>query len=378
MNNYFSNIKEIYDSVGDLLEKGLPEEALNRITGSSPEIKNQTIITYLMGVCYQETGHYDQAEESFRRVIQQDPGFISAAEALIYMNDNHLSDGEKRYLCELISMAKPDSQTLKEIRQKLLDVEPVFLSDFVPSEEEKTTADEKPDFVPDIVPEGEEEISLDDITPQSPISDEDFIFKPVSEPKSEQSAREPENPEEEAGEDIDLTGKEGDLKKLFDSLNAASEMDESKDNEPEIEELEEEETDIEEPITSIENIHLSPEEEAELEREDEMEDVELLSASEEGDKLKDLLRTLHERKQKDIEEEDTETGNPEEENDDVAGPFDTLTMARVYLKQGAYSSALRILKLLKKNETDSDKLIEIDMVMKSALEGLKTEKSEKK
>lgn len=367
MNDYFSNIKEIYDSVGNLLEKGLPEEALNCIKASSPEIRDQTVMTYLKGVCYQETGHYDRAEESFRRVILQDPGFVAAAEALLYMNDNHLTDGEKQYLCELISMGKAESDTLKELRSKLLYTEPVLLSEYVPVEKIKE------ETIQNSITESEEkEISLDDISAKPSMSDEDFIFKPVSEPKSAEKTDVSENSEEESDEPIDLTGKEGDLKELFDSLNADSAHGEQQINEPDPEEFNEEES-----ITSIENIHLSPEEEAELEREDNMEEVELLSGSKEADKLKELLRTLHDRKQKDIEE-DAETGTHGEENDQVAGPFDTLTMANVYLKQGAYSSALRILKLLKKSETDPDKLNEIDIVMKSALEGLKTEKNGQK
>jgi|GEM_PF-1778060 len=355
MNNYFSNIKEIYDSVVDLLEKGLPEEALNQISGSFPEIRDQTIMTYLKGVCYQETGHYDLAEESYRRVILQDPGFISAAEALLYMRDNHLSDGEKAYLCELINMVKPESETLKEICRNLMDTAPVLLSEFVPVDEHKETPVQ--DFIIESV---EEEISLDGFTPKSPMSDEELIFKPVAEKIADQTREGLENPDDEVDESIDLTGKEGDLKELFDTLNAESETAEPEE---------------EEPLTSIDNIHLSPEEEAELEREDDMEEVEFLSGKEEANKLKELLRTLHDRKQKDIEEEDVETGSLDEKKDDVTGPFDTLTMARVYLKQGAFSSALRILKLLKKNVTDSHKLTEIDTVMESVLEGIKSENS---
>ncbi len=371
MNNYFSNIKEIYDSVTDLLVKGLPEEALTHIENSSPEIRDYTIMTYLKGVCYQETGHYDKAEESFRRVIIQDPGFISAAEALLYMRDNHLSDGEKRYLAELISMGKYESETLKELRKSLTDTEPVMLSEFVPEEEPVIESDRE---LPS--ENNENEISLDDIHPEEPMAYDDFIFKPVSDHKPDQTPQEADKPEEEAAEPIDLTGKEGDLKELFDSLNAETAIEESVLKETGEKEFVEKGPEPDEPVTSIDDIHLSPEEEAELQREEDMDDGELLSDSEEADKLKDLLRTLHDRKQKDIESEDSETGSIEDDNDDVAGPFDTLTMAKVYLKQGAYASALRILKLLKKNTTESDKLNDIDLVMESVLEGLKTEKTE--
>ncbi|HAE87380.1 TPA: hypothetical protein DCG86_05085 [Candidatus Marinimicrobia bacterium] len=355
MNTYLDRIRDTYQTVGNLLEKGLAVEGLNIMKYIPADIRDHVVIRYLKGVCQQESGAAEMAEYYFRSVIHEDPGFISAAEALLYMRDNMLTDGEKAYLCELIGWMKPDSDSLEDIRDSLAGVAP-----------EPLKLHEKPEETSSIL---HSHTGMDKTEPkkEEEASEEIPIFQKIQGDKSETSSdKVPDftvkTPEKEKNSYL------GDI--LIDLKKKASDKETHKPDPPQ--KVDEEEK---EPILDI---HLSPEEEAEIEREEELEESELLSDSEEASKLKELLKTLHERKHRDIEDqspESTETASQEEDLE-AAGPFDTLTMAKVYFKQGAYSSALRILGLLKKSTSDNTKLKEIETLADKVREKIEAEKAE--
>jgi tetratricopeptide (TPR) repeat protein len=371
MSGYLRAIHDTYKSVGSFLDKGLPDEGLSLIKKVSPEIQDNVIITYLKGVCLQETGHYEMAEEIFRQVIIEDPGFIVAAEALLYMHDNHLENGEKAYLCNLISMEKPESQSLREIGKNLEHVKPASLkprktvsddaytrSDLFVKKESITKQEESSEF--EYIQNIEKKEEFEESSEESPILKSVEGNRSASPNATESTEKHPGFSEKE--EDFP-----GDL--LVDLTN--------KDVERKNKLQQEKEPEQEKSFETLPDIHLSPEEEAEIEREERLEESELLADSKEASKLKDLLKTLHERKHKDIEDDPGEKkAMTPEESGEGKEPFNTLTMARVYYKQGAYSSALKILRFLKKNTTDSGKQKEIEELIKTVNEKIEAEKTE--
>jgi tetratricopeptide (TPR) repeat protein len=371
MSGYLRAIHDTYKSVGSFLDKGLPDEGLSLIKKVSPEIQDNVIITYLKGVCLQETGHYEMAEEIFRQVIIEDPGFIVAAEALLYMHDNHLENGEKAYLCNLISMEKPESQSLREIGKNLEHVKPASLkprktvsddaytrSDLFVKKESITKQEESSEF--EYIQNIEKKEEFEESSEESPILKSVEGNRSASPKATESTEKHPGFSEKE--EDFP-----GDL--LVDLTN--------KDVERKNKLQQEKEPEQEKSFETLPDIHLSPEEEAEIEREERLEESELLADSKEASKLKDLLKTLHERKHKDIEDDPGEKkAMTPEESGEGKEPFNTLTMARVYYKQGAYSSALKILRFLKKNTTDSGKQKEIEELIKTVNEKIEAEKTE--
>jgi len=353
MHTYMDRIHEIYKSVGHFLEKGLADQGLNLIKHVTADIRDHVVIRYLNGVCQQESGASEMAEYYFRNVIHEDPGFVSAAEALLYMRDNMLSDGEKAYLCELIGMIKPETASLKEIRKSLAEITP-----------EPLKLHEKPEEVSRILhshssTDQKEREKQPEPSKENPILHTITLEKTKSVSDSTRTSPEDMPAREESSYLGDI---------LVDLKKKVSEKETRKPEMPQKDEEKE----------SALDIHLSPEEEAEIEREEKLEERELLADSEEASKLKDLLKTLHERKHRDIEDQRpenlAETSN--EENREMSGPFDTLTMARVYFKQGAYSSALRILGLLKKSTSDEKKLKEIESLMNKVREKIESEKAE--
>lgn len=332
-------IHDIYTSVSNLLEKGLAKQGLSLLKTVSPSLQNHPIIQYLKGVCQQEIGDYDSAENYFRTVIHNDPTFLSAVEALLYMPDNSLTQGEEAYLCELVAMLKPESPSLTEIRESLQNVIP-----------EPLALHENPEETQENVYTPSEMFQKGTSTEQTNIDQseqsEESILKGIDKKVSE---REKSYKDDVARSQVSQFSKNG-----KDTLS-----DEKK--------------------VSMENIHLSPEEKAVLEQEQGMKENEFLANSEETEKLKDLLKTLHERKQKDIEdiEPSRESSLQNEGNEKELGPFDTITMARIYFQQGACSSALRILTLLKKNTTDEQKLQEIESLFQKVQEKIEMEEPNK-
>jgi len=355
MNTYMDRIHETYRTIGDLLEKGLADQGLNVIKHVPADIRDHVVIRYLNGVCQQESGAAEMAEYYFRSVIHEDSGFISAAEALLYMQDNMLTDWEKAYLCELIGWMKPDSGSLKDIRENLAGVAP-----------EPLKLHEKPEETPSIL-HSRPGISQTKPEKQEEASEEAPILQTIQGEKTKTpSDKAEESPAETP--DKEKSSYLGDI--LIDLKKKASEKETQKPEKPRKGDEEEKEPAL--------DIHLSPEEEAEIEREEKLEESELLADSEEASKLKDLLKTLHERKHRDIEDQRPESTEAAFQEDDLetAGPFDTLTMAKVYFKQGAYSSALRILRLLKKSTSDDAKLKEIETLTDRVREKIEAEKSE--
>ncbi len=363
MNGYMERIYDTYKSVGDLLEKGLADQGLHLIKRVSPDIRDHVIVRYLKGVCQQESGSFEMAEYYFRGVIQDDPGFIAAAEALLYMSDNTLTDGEKAYLCELIAMMKPESGSLKDIRKNLGGASPEPLA--IREKPEEITEILHPKVASEITEPKEKPVKEETLHPASGKSS---ILQKIQEKKNTGVSQKMDHePEQKSAEE--KTSYLGDI--LVDLKKKESPRNSIKhavEDHPEEEDI----------SGSIMDIHLSPEEEAEIEREERLEESELLADSEEATKLKDLLKTLHERKHRDIEEDKSavqaETQNEAEEEN--TGPFDTLTMARVYYKQGACSSALRILSLLKKNTSNDNKLKEIESLTTMVREKIEAEKME--
>jgi len=354
MSTYMDRIHDTYQTISNLLEKGLADQGLNIIKHLPADMQDHVVIRYLNGVCQQESGAPEIAEYYFRRVIHEDPGFISAAEALLYMRENMLTDGEKAYLCELIGWMKPDSGSLKDIRKSLAAIAP-----------EPLKLHEKPEETSSIL-YARNGINQTKPATQEQASEEVPILHTIQEDKTEtSSANAGESPVETP--DKEKSSYLGDI--LIDLKKKTSEKEIHK---PAIPQKGDEEG--KEPVLDI---HLSLEEEAEIKREEKLEESELLADSEEASRLKDLLKTLHERKQRDIEDqrpESTET-TFQEENLETAGPFDTLTMAKVYYKQGAYTSALRILQMLKKSTSDDTKLKEIETLVDKVQEKIEAEKT---
>ena len=119
-------IQDLYAQVKEQLSQGNAKDAKDLLDRVPLDSSDNLFVEYLQGVCEQELGNLDRAKKRFKYVVSVDPTFVAAAEALVHMDPESISEGELKYLYQLIIAEKPRvSQQIASFMMRHHDTAPV-------------------------------------------------------------------------------------------------------------------------------------------------------------------------------------------------------------------------------------------------------------
>lgn len=283
------------------------------------------LMHYALGLCYLKRDDKVLASEQFITTLQLDPSFVSAAENLVDLNKDAYSLGELKYLYTLITSHKKGTEEMYR-----------FLDQFSSSiinpnlSTGKNKLSQKIDFTSGKPTSTEEDnvyikhliTQMDKYDKDAPIPDGEtcVVPEPITKPFYE-----PTPPELQVEE----------------SKTENTKVEEPKVGESKVEESKVEESTTEEPTTEKPTIEEPIIEEPIIEE----------SVKDEGQVGKTQTPTPAKPEPK--------TPKPKAETKSYG--IETLTMAKLYVRQGLYEQAMGILlKLMKRKPEDEDIQIEID------------------
>jgi len=124
-------IQDLYQQVKEQLNQGNAQDAKDLLDKVPLDSSDNLFVEYLQGVCEQELGNIDRAKKRFQYVVSVDPSFVAAAEALVHMDPENISEGELKYLYQLIIAEKPRvSQQISSFMMRHHETVPVVPVDY--------------------------------------------------------------------------------------------------------------------------------------------------------------------------------------------------------------------------------------------------------
>ncbi len=395
-----SEIRNLYDQVKEFLDQGAPTEAKQLLDAVPLDSSDDLMIEYLQGVCEQELGNHDRAIKRFSYVISMEPSFTTAAEALIHLHPESLTEGQLKYLYELIMAEKPRvSQQTSAFLQIHEELDPEPLMDFSKNQTSTATDTERSDdhfadssltaSEPAEGSDGAENHDLLNERTQEAMDDPDSLIDPMfAEHRTGEAAPEAENAVEEVPvmaeetTDIDLQSEVETEAVVEEEMTAAAESELPVEEDVAVEAVEAGESE-EGPAVAEEEAEPIPEAAAEADDlPDETPSEEEITVAAVPEVKKDAApkkkatpKAAPAKKEAEAAAEKTDTASPEADEDarEASGSgrisieenkltgerivrVETFTMAEIYIKQGLYHEALQILTKLREKAEDTEKI----------------------
>ncbi|HDR04734.1 MAG TPA: hypothetical protein ENN84_05750 [Candidatus Marinimicrobia bacterium] len=340
--NYVA-LKNLHAQVIAWLEQGIPQKAKKKLDELTFEEKDNLFVEYLQGICEQELGNREKAIRHFKYLISQDPTFVRAAEALYHLAEDSLSVGEKKYLCQIIHLHRPDDEKIKKFLDAHAEVptelilkplqssgESQLIDDTFTAAEEKNETEAMPDL--ELIEDSAEAQAAPGAADEmeSPQPKDDVAGAADTKAVIAETAVEDQpEPEESPAEAADTETKEPDSEPE-EKLASESPL-------PEATIIPEAQPESEETVAETDSEEKAPEPSPE----ENLPEAEIMSEP----KSKNLRQKTKTKRK-------------------IAN-YETLTMAQVYKEQGLFEQSLNILEKLLENSIDPDRVhLEINKVKK--------------